>query len=339
MADRQRRLTAYAEATWSAQRGATEWVVGAAWQHDELRARDAAAFDYTFDAPALIAQHTWSPVRWLATQASARCDAHNTYGVSCSPRLSVLWKPVERWNTRLSVGAANFAPTPLTDESDAIGLRRIDPAPVAAERARTASLDIGGSPFGVELNLTLAMSRIENPVLGVPATVGGVPKLRYVNAAGPAETRSVELFAARRWSAWRATLLYGYLDGTIVDPADGLTKATTLVPKHTIGVGLGYEPGTGARVTVDAFYTGEQSLVDDPFRGTSVPYTLMCLIWVQPIRPGLELWVNGENLLDVKQTQFGPLLLAAPDALGRRTTQVWGPLEGRVINVGLRVRW
>lgn len=337
--DRQRRLTAYAEATWSVQRGASEWLVGAAWQHDELRARDASALDYTFDVPAVIARHTWTPVRWFATQTSARCDAHNVYGFSCSPRVSALWKPVGSWHTRLSLGIANFAPTPLTDESDAIGLGRIDAAAVTAEHARSASLDVGGSPLGVELNLTLAYSRIENPVLGVPVVVGGVSKLRYVNAPGPAETKAIEFFASRSWGPWHATAIYGYLDGISFDPADSVTKAATLVPRHAIGGGIGYEPATGGLVTIDAFYTGEQPLAADPYRSKSVPYTLVCILWVQPIRGGLELWLNGENLLNVKQTQYDPLLLPAPDALGRRTTQVWGPLEGRVVNLGLRFKW
>ena len=339
VADHRRRLTAYSEATWSAQRGSSEWVLGGAWQHDELRASENPALDFSFDAPALIAQHTWTPGASIATQLSARCDAHSVYGVSCSPRLSVLWKPVGAWNARLSVGTGTFAPTPLTDESDAIGLGRIDPAPVVSERARTLSLDLGGAPAGFDLNLTLALSRIDNPVLGIPVTVGGLTKLRYANASGPAETRSVELFAARRGRDWSVTALYGYLEATMVDPADGLMKAAPLVPKHALGLGVSFEPRGGARISLDAFYTGEQVLEGNPYRAQSVPHTFVCLLWAQPIRPGLELWLNAENLGDARQTRVDALVLPLPDALGRRTTQIWAPLEGRVLNVGMRVTW
>ncbi len=337
--DRRRRLTAYGEVAWAAQRGAAEWLLGGAWQHDALDARDAAALGFAFDAPAVFAQHTWTPSGAWATQVSARCDAHSAYGLQCAPRASVRWKPVTGWSTRLSVGEGWFAPTPLTDESDAVGLLRIDPSTVSAERARTVSLDFGGQPLGIEMNLTLALSRIDNPVLGVPVSVGGVGKLRYLNASGPATTRAVEFFAERRVGAWGARVLYGFLDATFVDPIDAMGKTAALVPRHSAGAGLEYEREGGARLSLDAYYTGTQRLEGHPTRTESPPYTLVCLLWAQPLRPGLELWINGENLVDARQTNLDGVRLVAPDALGRRTLPVWGPLEGRVLSVGLRARW
>ncbi len=337
--DRRRRRTAYGEVAYTAQRGNTEWVLGTAWQHDELRSEESPALGFAFDAPALIAQHTWTPAGRFASQVSARCDAHNAYGLLCSPRASVLWKAGGGMTARVSAGEGWFAPTPMTDESDAIGFARIDPTVVRAERARTLSLDLGAAPAGFDLNLTLALSRIDNPVLGVPTLVGGVDKLRYVNAAGPATTRSVEFFASRRGRHWSANAMYGYLDATIVDPIDGARKAAVLVPRHAVGLGLAWAGGRGTRISLDAFYTGAQPLDADPYRREGLPYTFLCLLWSQPIRPGLELWLNAENLADARQTRFDGLLLPAPDALGRRTTQVWAPLEGRVVNLGLRFAW
>jgi hypothetical protein len=48
-------------------------------------------------------------------------------------------------------------------------------------------------------------------------------------------------------------------------------------------------------------------------------------------------FVNAENLLDVRQTRVDPLLLPEPGPGGRRTTDVWSLLEGRTFNAG--VRW
>ena len=61
---------------------------------------------------------------WLSVSASARADFHNQYGVFLSPRLSALL----RWagfTTRLSAGQGFFAPTPLTEETEAAGLSRL----------------------------------------------------------------------------------------------------------------------------------------------------------------------------------------------------------------------
>jgi iron complex outermembrane receptor protein len=49
--------------------------------------------------------------------------------------------------------------------------------------------------------------------------------------------------------------------------------------------------------------------------------------------------VNGENLTDVRQTHFDPLLLPSQDPTGRRTTPEWAPLEGRMLNAGVRAHF
>jgi outer membrane receptor for ferrienterochelin and colicins len=51
------------------------------------------------------------------------------------------------------------------------------------------------------------------------------------------------------------------------------------------------------------------------------------------------LYVNTENLSDVRQTRHDPLLRQRPLRDGRWSTDVWAPLEGRTINGGLRFRF
>jgi iron complex outermembrane receptor protein len=47
-------------------------------------------------------------------------------------------------------------------------------------------------------------------------------------------------------------------------------------------------------------------------------------------------FLNAENITDVRQTRWDPLVrpIRAPD--GRWTVDAWAPLEGRVINGGIR---
>jgi hypothetical protein len=50
-------------------------------------------------------------------------------------------------------------------------------------------------------------------------------------------------------------------------------------------------------------------------------------------------FLHGEDLNNVRQTQYDPILRSAPAPGGRWTTDVWAPLEGRVVNFGLRVQY
>ena len=51
----------------------------------------------------------------------------------------------------------------------------------------------------------------------------------------------------------------------------------------------------------------------------------------------LRLFVNVENLFDVRQTQYDPLVLPARKPDGRWTVDAWAPLDCRVINGGIRI--
>jgi hypothetical protein len=46
---------------------------------------------------------------------------------------------------------------------------------------------------------------------------------------------------------------------------------------------------------------------------------------------------NGENLTGGRQTRWDPLLRPAVSADGRWTVDAWAPLDGRVINGGIRL--
>ena len=70
----------------------------------------------------------------------------------------------------------------------------------------------------------------------------------------------------------------------------------------------------------------------------SAPYTTFGLLVEQRVGSA-TLFANGENLTNVRQTRFDPLLLPAQDPTGRWTTPEWAPLEGRMLNAGVRVHF
>jgi hypothetical protein len=90
------------------------------------------------------------------------------------------------------------------------------------------------------------------------------------------------------------------------------------------------------RISVQVHYTGEQRLEANPYRSTSEPYTAVNLLLERPFGRWL-LFAHGENLTDVRQTDWDPIALRAPDVDGRWTVDAWAPLKGRVINAGLKV--
>jgi outer membrane receptor for ferrienterochelin and colicins len=48
-------------------------------------------------------------------------------------------------------------------------------------------------------------------------------------------------------------------------------------------------------------------------------------------------FINAENLFGYRQTTYDRLVRPSRGIGGRWTTDAWGPLEGRVANVGIRL--
>ncbi|MCU0633481.1 MAG: TonB-dependent receptor [Gemmatimonadaceae bacterium] len=193
--------TLFGEATLAVPRGRVTYVAGAAFQREAYRNADVAGMDYTFSTPAAFVQTDVDPVSWASLSASARLDANDVYGTVVNPRVSLLFRrPAEGafagWTVRLSGGTGTSAPTPFTEESEATGLTPLVPlAGLVAERARSASLDIGGPMETVlgrlEVNATAFGSRIASPLQVVDApgtTADGAARIALVNAPVPVRT-------------------------------------------------------------------------------------------------------------------------------------------------------
>jgi outer membrane receptor for ferrienterochelin and colicins len=335
--ERDRRNALFGEMALTVSRGSQVLVAGAAMERDAYTGLDVRVHDYTYAAPGLFAEHTWSPVTWFGVSSSARADFHNEYGTFLSPRISMLFRAGPSWNARLSAGSGVFAPTPFTEETEAIGLTHLRPAPRSAERATGASVDVGGTIGPLELHASTHRSVVNHP-LALRAVAGSATDVELVNAPDATRTGGAEVYARYRIDPVHFTGTYTYIDASELDIDRGLRRTVPLNARHAFGLSGVYEEEHDAIVGLELYYTGRQAIADDPYRSVSRPYaTVDALIQKQLGR--LIVFLHGEDLNGVRQTQFDPILRPAPARGERWTTDVWAPLEGRVINAGLRVQY
>lgn len=329
--ERDRKNSVLGELTASGLKGSTAWVVGAAWQGDWLTARETPGFDFAHRSPALFGQVTANPGDGPVSFAiSGRCDWHNVYGTRCSPRAALVARPTEQLTARVSGATGFFAPTPFTEETEAIGLTPLVSSRLVAERARTASLDLSWKKGIVQISGTVARSRIANPTALVPAATPG--RVELVNVPGPTTITSGELFLVVEAAPVVITAFYGYLDGTELDPETNLRRVAGYTPKHSVGMDLAWE-GESTWIALEAFYTGTQAVYDNPFRTRSKPYLNPELLISQRIGK-VRFYFNGENLFDLRQTNYERLVLPTPGLGGVRTTTPWAPTDGRILSIG-----
>lgn len=348
------RQTAFGEASLSGASGAHSWVLGAALQQDRYAPRDVSRFAYRFDVPAVFAQDQVALGDRASVSASARLDAHSEYGALVSPRVSLLWRPAAAWTTRLSAGGGTFAPTPFTEETDETGLSRLAPLQdLRAERAASFSGDVTWTRGPFEVTATLFGSRVANAVQLVDPsdTLWPQPRLdaidgralaaagvtvALINADQPTRTWGTEFLARYRRGALVVMGTHAWTRSIERDVEGRGRREVPLTPRHAASFNVMLEGGAWGRAGVEAYYVGRQTLEPNPYRAMSAPYVLFGGLFERRIGR-VRLFVNVENLADIRQTKDAPLIRPTRLADGRWTVDAWAPLDGRVWNGGARL--
>lgn len=333
--ERDRHATLFGEASLRGVAGAHSWTTGLALQRDAYAARDVTGFDYTFWTPAWFAQNELSIGGRATFAASARVDRHGEYGTFVSPRASLLLRPAGVMSLRFSAGTGFYAPTPFTEETEEVGLGNVEPLEgLEAERARSASADVGIEVRGIEVHATLFASGIEDAV-AVRATQDGTAA-RLENVRGTTRTRGTELLLRYRREPWGITASHTYVHATEPAPDGAGRREVPLTPRHIAGLVAVYERHGEGRAGIEIYYTGSQRVDDNPYREVTRPYASVGVLLERRFGR-VRAFLNLENLTDTRQTHYDPIVLPAPGPWGRRTTDSWAPLEGRVFNGGLRL--
>jgi iron complex outermembrane receptor protein len=319
----------FGEAALRGAKGRHTWVGGFAIEREAYRPSDVPQFAYTYVTPGVFLQDDISVAHWLSVSASARGDFHNQFGSFLSPRVSALFR-WSGWTSRVSAGGGFFAPTALTEETEAAGLARLTiPSPLLAERGRSASLDVSRTHGGLTYTATVFASKIRHPVDVL------ADRYELVNLPEPTTNVGAELVGIWRKSPFSAVATYAYVRARETDLVQRVD--VSLTPRHSAGLDLMWENQRYGRVGFECYYTGHQRLEENPYREVSEAYVILGLMGEYKLTKHVRLFLNLENLTDVRQTRWDPLLrpTRAPD--GRWTVDAWSPLDGRAINGGVRV--
>src|SRR5262245_44816330 len=197
-----------------------------------------------------------------------------------------------------------------------------------AERAWSSSADLAWKLPWLEVNGTVFGSYIRHPVRLTET-------LEIQNASEPTRTVGTEFLARLRSGDFNLMLSHMFVHSTEIDRNNSKRELVPLTPRHTAGIDLLWEREGVGRVGIEAFYTGRQHLEDNPYRTESIPYWVFGILLERRFGR-VRVYLNGEDLIDFRQTRYERLVRPNPNFDGRRTVDAWAPLEGRVINGGVR---
>ena len=332
--DEGRRLVWFGEASVAGVSGRHAWVAGAAISQDRYRNEQYSDVDFTFTAPGAFVQDDVRISDTVTGSVSARLDAHSKYGLLVNPRVSLLARPSEAWTLRVSTGLGTFAPTPFTEETEEVGFSRLryrDDLDV--ERAWAISADVTRVMRSFEITVTGFSSRVSDPVMPVDLSED---RFALINVFEPQWVWGAEAIARFRVEGFSLVGTYSWTRATELDVEHGGRRETPLTPRHAVTFTAVRESETHGRIGVEGYYTGLQALEADPYRTVSRRYLLLGALAERRFGR-VRLFVNAENLLNVRQTKYAPLVRPDRRPDGRWTVDAWAPLDGVVINGGVRL--
>jgi outer membrane receptor for ferrienterochelin and colicins len=319
----------------------TAWLVGVALQSEKFNSDTFTEFKYASQVPGLFSQLDYEPSDEISMSLSARADWHSEYGRQVSPRISLLYSP-ENWTIRGAYGKGFFAPSPFIEDIDEAGLSHLASLEnLDEERASTASIDLSYVLGNLETSMTIFTSAIDNVTkLVVIDDINGASgkQVRIVNTAGESDISGAELLLRYRWRDIKLTGSYLYTDATKQNGSGFGRIPLVLTPQHSAGFVAMWEEHGSHLVGFEAYYTGTQELENNPYRERSQSYWHLGLLGQITIGK-ISLFVNAENLLNVRQTKVDSLVLPEQAPSGRWTTDIWSRNDGFTVNAGLRFQF
>ncbi|MBI5214257.1 MAG: TonB-dependent receptor [Ignavibacteriae bacterium] len=316
-------------------------VLGAAFTSDILTDRTTThslPLDYRYNSFGLFVQDELALTEITTILLSGRLDAHNEFGTFITPKISAMVRPSSSLTMRLGIGTGFKAPTIFVEEIEETRYQNIKTTGnLSAEGSQSLSFDVNWKTLigevGVTTNAALYLTNIDRALIADDDSLA--QNILYLrNADDRTFSRGGELSLKLAYEDFKLSLGYTYTFATQNDR--NRIYELALNPRHSFGAILFYENHHQKfKIGLENYWTGTQRLERNPWRDYSPSYWITGLIAEKGFGI-VRLFVNFENIFDTRQTRFEPIIDG--DQLSTfRTLPIYAPLEGRVINGGVRL--
>ncbi len=316
-----------------------EWIGGLnLWTEDftEKKVDTLPLRNYTQNTFGLFFQNIFKATSKLTVESGLRADYVNEYGLIFLPRVSCLFVINQSLNSRLGGGFGYKSPTIFTEESERLQFRKalpIDSKTNTLEKSYGANWDItyrcsfADEKISFNLNHLFFYTRLNNPLKLIALTN---EMWQFQNLSAHFETKGMETNMKFGYQDYKLFLGYTYTDIKIIS---GTSEARNpLTPEHRINAVLMYEVEEKWKLGLEAYYFSEQYLSD----GTTGKDFWIMGFMAERLWENFSLYINFENFLDARQTKFGTIYTGARN--NPNFKEIYAPLDGFVINGGLKIR-
>lgn len=295
--------------------------------------------NYSFLTGGVFVQEVYSPNEKTSLEAGIRLDYNNTFKIFALPHAAWLQKWNNVVNTRVNFGMGYKLPTAFQDEAEEANYRNVYPIADGTK----SELSLGGTVdlnvkvpntkgVQVTINEMFFITHILNPLQAKVKDYGTFQTIRFQNANGFLDAKGLETSLRLSYRGFGFNFVYTLQDQS--RKIDNVKSVAPLTSKHIISILAGYELPNRFSIGLDCYYYSPQQL------STGVTTQSIWEMGVNAQVPTkyIVFFANLENILDIRQTKFGPVVTPNPTYNRPKFGEIYAPLEGRILNVGFKIK-
>lgn len=310
-------------------------VIGAnlVTQQFKLDPSDAVLFHSTnFQTFGAFLQDDWQFAPKLSLQTGLRVDHHSRYGDFYLPRLALFYKPNSNLSVRLAGGTGYKVPDNFDFAGPESNLMDVPlPPSIKPEHSYGVNGDVSYhtvlfQKISFQVDEALYYTRINDPLYLRSNAAGNY----FLSNAGYT-VNSYGTDTYLRFVVDELEVYVGYNHTESLQETDSTYSNVPFNPKDKFSTTIAYDTEKHWRMGIEASWTGNQTVYDN----RRVPSFLFMAAMVEYRVGKVGIVLNCENLLDVRQSQYEPIVS------GTRSNPVfapaWAPMEGRVLNLSFKL--
>jgi iron complex outermembrane receptor protein/outer membrane receptor for ferrienterochelin and colicins len=263
-----------------------------------------------------------------------RNDYHMTYGNFVLPRVSFFHQLNKKWGTRTGFGAGYKIPDALAPQINDYAIVKLLPigSTVKPERSYGYNAEVNyktkwGEENSIFINHAFFLTQLNNPVIAKEQSNGTVS---FANASKPIITKGFDTYIKLNLEGWELYAGYTYTIAERKYLADN--QFVPLTPKFRMSYMLTREWEGKARFCVESSFNGYQYRQDY----TKTPsYLFLASMIDYTITKQCHIILNCENILDYRQSKKEALYTGSIS--NPQFNALWAPIDGRVVNLCLRL--
>lgn len=331
-------LNYFAEASLFIPTEKSSWVMGAnvlGERFKKLPSNPVLLSDYTYHTAGVFIQSTLTLPVQTTLEAGLRLDHHNRFGNFVLPRVALFHRFSTQWAARAGIGFGYKVPNPLSVQNTDAPIEKIQPLgnDIKAEKSAGYNAEVNykftAGENNIFINQAFFLTQISHPVVGMLQPNG---QLSFSNAGKSIVTKGTDTYIQLSVDEWEIYLGYTY---TIAQRKYlQQHQWMPLTPRHRAAFTLVKEIEDSWRFGLEGSYTGPQPRDGD----SKTPGYLFAAAMVErKFGHKLSVVLNGENLFDYRQSKHETLYTGTVS--NPVFKPLWAPIDGRILNFSVRVKW